>query len=236
MKKINLILLLLTLVTTLSFAQNSDFEAETASSNFESPKEQFNSKTYATSLQEEKTFRENSIGVMFMPIPLFIDEINIDGTEFTTDDNFFNSGVGITFNFDFNKRGLGFGAFGYIALIGGDDLDAEDYFAALKYDIRLGGLNSNFEISPLIGVGNLRFNTDDGNLGTSFYASGGARITWRISNRFFFGADIITVPLIFNEADLLGLDDQGLDVELDYKFLAQFNLSLRYNIFLSRDQ
>lgn len=234
MKKTILTTLLLVFVGTIGFSQDFDFQ-EVAYANFEDSQNAVNDYSISGTEDGVKTFREYSIGIMFMPIPMFIDQIKLDGVSFNNDENIFGVGYGITGNFDFNKRGLGFGVFMYYAFITGkDELKAEDLFLAFKYDIRLGGLNSNFELSPLVGLGQMRFNTDNGNVGKSTYLSGGARVTIRISNRFFCGADIITVPWLFNPEELLSVEGVN-EVEIDYKFIAQFNLSIRYNIFVDKN-
>lgn len=143
-------------------------------------------------------------------------------------------GVGVAINADFNKSGKGFGMISYFSFIGGDNIKAYDFFLALKYDLRFGDpVKSRFEFSPLLGIGNLSFieKVDDLALGNSTYFSGGVRVTFRLANNLFAGADVQTVPLIFNPESLLGLDGQATDVSIDYKFFAQLNLSLRYNLF-----
>lgn len=185
------------------------------------------------------TFKEYSIGVLFMPISLNMNEINYtlnDSNSPTTlvGEDLFNMGIGLAINADFNKSGKGLGMISYLAIIGGDDIKALDFFLAIKYDLRFGDpVKSRFEFSPLAGVGNLSFieKQDDLALGNSYYFSGGLRITYRIVNNLFAGADIQSVPLIFNPESLLGLDNLATDVTIDYKFFAQLNLSLRYNLF-----
>jgi hypothetical protein len=237
MKKI--ILLFVTILLSTFATQGQNLENIVAS-----PGEYF-----ANDILEEEnpidvieTFKENSIGILFMPIPLNIDKIKYTlsgtGTETTlrNSDNLFNTGIGVAFNADFNNSGWGFGSIAYFAIIGGDDFKAYDFFAALKYDIPLGDrAETNFELSPLLGLGNVSFieklSGDDQALGNSYYFSGGARITWRIANNLFLGADIQTVPLLFNPEKVLGLEGDVDDAKIEYKFVAQLNLSLRYSIF-----
>jgi len=185
-----------------------------------------------------QTFKEESIGIFFMPIPLNIDKITftVDGqeTELEAADDLFKTGIGVALNADFDKSGFGFGAIAYFAAIGGDNLRAYDGFVALKYDIPLGDrAETNFELSPLVGIGSMGFQetVDDLYLGSSFYVSGGARITWRVANKLFLGADVQTVPAFFSPEKLLGVEDVVDEAKIDFKFLAQFNLSLRYSIF-----
>lgn len=191
-----------------------------------------------------KNFSEHSIGVLFMPIPLNIDQINITRNngiveEFSPEGgDLFNSGIGVALNMDFNKSGTGLGAIAYYSKISGDaGLEATDFFGALKYDIALTidmeSFWSNVEISPLIGLGNLTFDAEesDQTIGSSLYLSGGVRLTYRIVNNLFIGADVQTVPIIFDTVGLLGEDDTASDAEIDYKFIAQFNLTLRYSLF-----
>ncbi|GHC55392.1 hypothetical protein GCM10008083_19400 [Ulvibacter litoralis] len=187
-----------------------------------------------------KTFKEESIGILFMPIPLNISNIEFtQGATTTTLENnnekLFGTGLGVALNADFNASGFGFGTIAYYAIISGDqDLRANDAFIALKYDIPLGDrAETNFEISPLIGIGALSFQetVEDKTLGSSAYVSGGFRATWRFANNFFLGADVQTVPAVFNAEKLLGVEDQVDEAKINYEFIAQFNLSLRYSIF-----
>ena len=197
-------------------------------------------------LQDAIDWRESSIGLFFMPIPLNIDSIDFEGSSGTdqagANDKIFSVGFGASFNIDFNASGSGFGNITYFAVIfgaGDSNLQAYDFFTAVKYDIKLGPL-SKFELSPLLGVGNLSFVDTEAslNLGSSLYVSGGARITWLAANDFFVGADIQTTPFIFNTEKLLGVEGKvdptiGLvdSAKINYSFFAQINLSIRYNIF-----
>jgi hypothetical protein len=183
-----------------------------------------------------KTFKEYSIGVYFQPIPLFINEINItqDGntSTFANDENVFGVGIGLVVNADFTKSGLGFGALAYASYVSGDDLNAIDTFFAFKYDIALGDrLTTNFELSPLVGIGNLLFEeTNDGlDLGNSLYVAGGLRLTWRLSNTIYLGADVVTSPFVFNEEKLLGVEDMVESAEITYKSPITLNVSVRFN-------
>lgn len=184
-----------------------------------------------------QTFKEESIGIFFMPIPLNIDKISFTTNGTTTElqgaDDLFNTGIGVAINADFEKSGFGIGANGYFAVIGGDNLRAYDGFVALKYDIPLGDrAETDFELSPLLGIGSMGFQetVNDLYLGSSFYFSGGARITWRVANKLFLGADFQTVPSFFNPEQLLGVEDTVDEVEIDFKFFAQLNFSLRYSL------
>lgn len=236
MKKIStLIIIALLLATTNIMAQ--EFSSIASSPGEEIIEE---NPTWMAVDDRIKTFREESIGFLFMPIPL-----NISNIEFTTngttttlensDDKLFGTGMGIALNADFDSSGFGFGTIAYYAIISGDrDLRANDAFIALKYDIPLGDrAETNFEISPLLGVGALTFQetVEDKNLGSSAYVSGGFRATWRFANNFFLGADVQTVPAVFNAEKLLGVEDQVDEAKIQYEFIAQFNLSLRYSIF-----
>ncbi|MFC7358396.1 hypothetical protein ACFQO1_11910 [Jejudonia soesokkakensis] len=196
--------------------------------------------TYETSdfLTEDdvKTFKEYSIGIYFQPIPLFINEINItqDGTTstFANDENVFGVGIGLVVNADFEKSGLGFGAIAYASYVSGDELNAIDSYFAFKYDFALGDrLTTNFELSPLVGLGNLVFEeAQDGlNLGNSLYVSGGLRLTWRLSNTIYLGADAVSRPFVFNEEKLLGVEDEVDSAEITYKSPITLNVSLRFN-------
>jgi hypothetical protein len=235
MKKLNTLLLAAMLSCSIMGAQEISnpltvkVELPNIEETFEAPQDKI------------QTFKENSIGIMFMPIPLQIGDVtDPNGNLFSSDDfNPFTVGVGLTLNLDFNLSGFGFGTLAYVAVISGTDytngkLRAYDVFYALKYDIALGDrAETDWEISPLIGLGSLVFQVvNDGDprtIGNSLYVSGGARITWRAANKLFLGVDIQTVPAPFNKAKLLGADDT--DATFDYKFIAQANLSLRYSIF-----
>ncbi|WP_339700176.1 hypothetical protein [uncultured Marixanthomonas sp.] len=201
--------------------------------------------TYEYSLEESftqdkvQTFKEYSLGVMFMPIPLFIDEIQItqDGNtqNFSNDENIFNVGIGLVVNADFNESGLGFGSMGYFSIIGGEDIRAYDGFFALKYDFALGDpIDTNFEISPLLGLGWLQFQrkADEANYGSSYYVAGGLRLTWKIVNGVFVGADALTTPTLFafNKEKLLGVDGEVDEVNFKNKTPVTLNISLRFNI------
>lgn len=189
--------------------------------------------------QDVIDWRESSVGLFFMPLPLNIDNIEIErgnGTEtLQGSDNLFSVGFGLSLNFDFDASGSGLGNITYFAIIFGSgdySLQAMDFFTAVKYDIKLGPL-SKFELSPLLGVGNLAFSDTDSsqNVGSSLYVSGGARITWLAAKDFFVGADLQSVPLVFNTEKLLGVEDEVNSAKLKYTFPVQVNLSLRYNIF-----
>ncbi|MBZ0327887.1 MAG: hypothetical protein K8F54_09815 [Altibacter sp.] len=189
--------------------------------------------------QDVIDWRESSVGLFFMPLPLNIDNIEIErgnGTEtLQGSDNLFSVGFGLSLNFDFDASGSGLGNITYFAIIFGSgdySLQAMDLFTAVKYDIKLGPL-SKFELSPLLGVGNLAFSDTDSsqNVGSSLYVSGGARITWLAAKDFFVGADLQSVPLVFNTEKLLGVEDEVNSAKLKYTFPVQVNLSLRYNIF-----
>lgn len=229
MKKLNTFLALILVSTCASFAQ--DFE-----STLSTPGEEIEY-NYELPQDEVKTFTEYSIGVMYMPIPLFINEINVtqDGTttELTAGDNIVNSGFGLALNADFTNSGKGLGFFAYGAIIGGDNVRAYDYFGAFKYDFALGDpLTTNFEISPTVGIGNIDLQQKESELyyGSSLYFSGGARITWRISNVIFFGGDVLLSPLFFNPEKLLGVEDMVDEAEIKYKSPVTVNFSLRFNI------
>jgi hypothetical protein len=190
---------------------------------------------FSPRVQDAIDWRESSVGIFFMPIPLNIDEIDFDGLTGTASGDLFSVGFGASLNFDFNASGSGLGNITYFAIIFGSgdySLQAIDIFTALKYDIKLGPL-SKFELSPLLGVGNLAFTDTDSsrNVGSSIYASGGARITWLAGKDFFVGADLQTVPLVFNTEKLLGVEDIVNNAKITYKLPVQVNLSLRYNIF-----
>jgi hypothetical protein len=196
-------------------------------------------------LQYKVDWREKSVGLFFMPIPQNIQSIEITGAKDSRTiegDNIFNVGFGASFNYDFNASGSGLGNITYFAVILGganSELQAYDFFTALKYDINFGPL-SKFELSPLFGVGNLAFiNTKESlNLGRSLYVSGGFRINWLAINNLFVGADIQTNPIIFDPEKLVGVKDQvdsflgKIDsTKINYSFFLQINLSIRYNIF-----
>ena len=207
-------------------------------------------------IQDIKAFRERSIGVYFLPIALNFESITFSGVNESTFNNpngdfvlegsdavSFNSGYGLAVNIDFNNSGFGFGALGYFAFIPGESLDGFDGFVGLKYDLPLGDrVSTNFEISPLLGVGSIGFRTVDEELftGSSLYWSGGVRVTWRMANRWFLGIDAQNAPVFFNRAGLLGVEDtqnfegdnlETNDVDIEYNFIFQFNASLRFNIF-----
>lgn len=234
-QKLPLLIIALTVSVFITSAQNFDEVLLSPGENTLTENEWTNNPPLEDVIQ---TFREKSLGILFMPIPLNIDEIKytINGSEtILQGGDLFNMGVGIALNYDFNKSGWGLGALGYFANIGGDNLKAYDFFGALKYDIPLGDrAETNFEMSPLLGIGNLSFQEKNLDLytGNSFYFSGGVRITWRIINKLFLGADVQTVPLIFNADKLLGLENEAgaSDAKIHYKFIAQLNLSLRYSI------
>jgi hypothetical protein len=107
----------------------------------------------------------------------------------------------------------------------------------------LGSL-SKFELSPLVGIGNLSLTgTDvDGPIsGSSLYFSGGVRITYLVMNNLFVGADIQTVPIVFDAKKLFEMPDEisvgenetriVKSVKIVYSLPVQVNLSVRYNIF-----
>lgn len=222
------------LSTGTSFAQNSDSLSPGANQFLDNKEDE-----YKVSTEDVKTFTEYSLGVMFMPIPLFINEItasqNGDTKEFTTGDNIVNSGYGLALNADFRKSGFGPGFFGYGAIIGGDAVRAIDVFGALKWDFPLGDrLSTNFEISPTMGIGNidLQQKEEELNYGSSLYFSGGARLTWRLSNSFFIGGDALLSPIFFNSGKLLGaeMDDSIEDVQIKYKSPVTVNFSVRVNV------
>jgi hypothetical protein len=195
--------------------------------------------------QYKVDWRERSIGLIFMPIPL-VKSIEITGSKGTKKigdvDKIFSVGFGAALNYDFNASGSGLGNITYFAvLLGGgeSDLQAYDFFTALKYDITFGPI-SKFELSPLFGLGNLAFvNTKESlNVGSSLYVSGGARITYLATNNLFVGADIQTTPIIFDPEKLIGVKNtehpfvgEVESAKINYSFFAQINLSIRYNIF-----
>jgi hypothetical protein len=205
---------------------------------------------------DELNWREKSIGLFFMPIPLGIDGLEItDSTGDVIDDrtgDSFSFGFGASFNYDFKKSGDGLGLIAYVAyVLGNNEVDAVgnklesaiDIFTALKYDIKLGAL-SKFELSPLVGIGNLSLTgTDvDGPIsGSSLYFSGGVRITYLVMNNLFVGADIQTVPIVFDAKKLFEMPDEISvgenetriveSVKIVYSLPVQVNLSVRYNIF-----
>lgn len=183
-----------------------------------------------------KDFSEYSIGVMWMPIPLFIKELQFEGaTNFSNDENIFNMGWGLALNADFLGSGFGPGMFGYVSIIGGDNARAYDYFGALKYDFPLGDkLTTNFEISPTVGIGGIEIQNKDSEeyYGSSLYFSGGARLTWRVSNLIFIGGDVLLSPVIFSPEKLWGVeDDNNVDsLKIKYKSPVTVNFSVRFNL------
>ena len=200
-------------------------------------------------LQYKNNWREKSVGLLFMPIPLDFSNIVFEFPSASgigpLEEKLFSVGVGVSFNFDFNASGSGLGNitnFGFIFGNGNSAFQAYDIFTALKYDIKLGPL-SKFELSPLAGLGNLIFIDTDSklNYGSSLYLSGGLRVTWLAVPGLFVGADIQSVPLIFNASKLLGVDgveistgnsfQAATNVKIEYTIPVQVNLSLRYNIF-----
>jgi hypothetical protein len=243
MKSITLLICLL-FITTIGRSQEFNLLNSSPGENTQTQEDEWE----PIELQDTMDWREKSVGLFFMPIPLNIDTIDIEGSlgseQIGTNASIFSVGFGASFNYDFNASGSGFGNITYFAVIlgaGDSPLEAYDFFTALKYDIKLGAL-SRFELSPLVGVGNLTFRDTNAklNLGSSFYVSGGARITWLAAPRLFVGADIQTTPIIFDTEKLLGLSDKvdqdpvvgEVDsAKINYSFFAQINLSLRYNIF-----
>lgn len=234
MKKTKTILALALICSSLSFSQIA--QGPLTFTDFGEESESFG---YDNSVQDQKikTFTEYSFGIMYMPFPLFISEINVTQNgatqELTSGENIFNSGIGLVLNADFRKSGFGPGFFTYYSFVGGDHVRAEDFFGALKWDFPLGDrLSTNFEISPSLGVGNISFirKDDDAAYGNSFYFSGGARITWRISNSFFFGGDVLLSPMFFNTENLLGVDGDVQEAKIKYKTPVTLNFSLRYNL------
>jgi hypothetical protein len=239
-KSITLLICLL-LITTIGQSQEFNFLNTSPGENTQIQE----SNSEPIELQYKVDWRENSVGLFFMPIPLNIESIEITGSKDARTiegGNIFNVGFGASFNYDFNASGSGFGNITYFAVILGaekSELQAYDFFTALKYDINFGPL-SKFELSPLLGAGNLSFiNTKESlNLGRSLYVSGGVRITWLAINNLFVGADIQTNPIIFDPKKLVGVEDQvdtflgEIDsAKINYSFFAQINLSIRYNIF-----
>jgi hypothetical protein len=233
MKSITLLICLL-FITTIGWSQEFNLTKSSPGENTFIQEDDF----VPITAQDAIDWREKSVGLFFMPIPLNIDTIELDGPnplELGANDKIFSVGFGASLNFDFNASGSGLGNITYFAVIFGasdSPLQAYDFFTALKYDIKLGPL-SKFELSPLLGVGNLAFvDTDDSlNYGSSLYLSGGARITWLAANDLFVGADIQTTPIIFSTEKLLGLEDSDYTAKINYSFFAQINLSIRYNIF-----
>jgi hypothetical protein len=200
-------------------------------------------------LQYKNNWREKSVGLLFMPIPLNFSNIVFKFPSASgigpLEEKLFSVGVGISFNYDFNASGSGLGNITNFALIfgnGNSAFQAYDIFTAIKYDIKLGTL-SRFELSPLVGLGNLIFIDTDSklNYGSSLYLSGGLRVTWLAAPGLFVGADIQSAPLIFNASKLLGVDgveistgssfQAATSVKIEYTLPVQVNLSLRYNIF-----
>jgi hypothetical protein len=240
-KSITLLICLL-LITTIGRAQEITLLNTSPGENTELQEDNWE----PIELQYRVNWRERSIGLFFMPIPLNIESIKITGSKESRtigeDDKIFNVGFGASINYDFNASGSGLGNITYFAVIlgaGESDLQAYDFFTALKYDINFGPL-SKFELSPLLGFGSLAFTDTKKSLymGNSFYVSGGARISWLAANNLFIGADIQTTPFIFDPKKLLGVKGEvdtflgEIDsAKINYSFFAQINLSIRYNIF-----
>jgi hypothetical protein len=246
MKSITLLICLL-FITTIGRSQEFSLLKTSPGENTEIQEDNWES----FELQDEvMDWREKSVGLFFMPIPLNIKSIDFsfpsNSNKLDIDYDIFSVGLGASFNFDFNASGSGFGNITYFAVIFGTSesgLQAFDIFTAAKYDIKLGDL-SKFELSPLLGIGNLSFTDTDQskNLGNSFYLSGGVRVTWLAAPRLFVGADIQSTPVIFNTESLLGVEgveiqtgpsttETATDVKIKYNLPVQVNLSLRYNIF-----
>jgi hypothetical protein len=240
-KSITLLICLL-FITTIGLSQEFNFLNTAPGENTQIQEDNWE----PIELQYRIDWRERSIGLFFMPIPLNISSIEITGSKnsltIAENDKIFNVGFGASFNYDFNATGSGLGNITYFAVIlgaGESDLQAYDFFTALKYDYNFGPL-SRFELSPLLGIGNLAFvNTNKTlNVGSSLYVSGGARISWLAANNLFVGADIQTTPIIFDAKKLLGVKNQvdtflgKIDsAKIKYSFFAQINISIRYNIF-----
>lgn len=239
MKQFYLTLITLLLVAS-SQAQNPDFILSSPGTINEEIFSINENLTEDLSYLKTRNFREVSVGLLYMPIPLNFERFTIfqDGvaTVFNAqglDENAFDfefQGYGISANFDFHKSGKGLGLLGYYAIIDGGSLTAEDIFVAFKYDL-IFDIDLPIEISPLIGVGSLNFSFDDTTIGSSLYVGGGARFTWLISNTIILGADVQSIPLILNEAKFLGVEDTAEEAKVQFKFLAQANLSLRFNLF-----
>ena len=242
MKSITLLICLL-FITTIGRSQEFNLLNTSPGENTEIQEDEWE----PIELQDEAMdWREKSVGIFFMPIPLNISTLDFEFPSFSGDlpipDKIFSVGLGASFNFDFNASGSGFGNITYLAVIFGTSesgLEAYDIFSAIKYDIKLGAL-SKFELSPLLGIGNLSFRSTDlkQNLGNSFYLSGGVRLTWLAAPRLFVGADIQSTPFIFDAQGLLGTEgvkvvenEAATDVKIKYDLPIQVNLSLRYNIF-----
>ncbi|MCB0455824.1 MAG: hypothetical protein KDC62_10575 [Aequorivita sp.] len=236
MKKHNLLLILVLLCTSINFAQNTD--TPLSGPNLTEP----HALLYDYTMPEDKikSFKERSIGIMYMPIPLFINEINVSQNgntiELTSGDNIVNGGIGLVANYDFNSSGVGLGYFMYGSYLFGDKIDGYDVFAAFKWDFKIGDpLTTNFEASPTLGLGIISLHNKDldANYGNSFYFSGGARLTYRISNTFYIGGDVLLSPILFDKEGLLGLhleEDPIDDVEIKYKSPVTINFSIRANL------
>ena len=247
-----IVLICLLFVTSIGFSQEFNLSNTTPGENTELKEYNWES----LELQNEINWRENSVGLFFMPKPLGINALEIydengnSNVKEIGDD--FSFGFGASLNFDFRKSGAGFGNITYIAYILGDKdgTSAFDIFTALKYDIKLGDL-SRFELSPFVGLGNLSIKRVDDILGdtsgSSLYFSGGIRITYLVINNLFVGVDIQTVPYVTNVKKLFDIGDTELLVprgggppvestvesaKIQYAVpYFQVNLSVRYNIF-----
>jgi hypothetical protein len=239
------ILICLLFITTIGWSQ--EFSLLTASPGENTQTQEDNWEPIE--LQYKNNWREKSVGLLFMPIPLDFSNIVFEFPSASgigpLEEKLFSVGLGVSLNFDFNASGSGLGNITNFALIfsnGNSAFQAYDIFTAIKYDIKLGTL-SRFELSPLAGLGNLTFIDTDSklNFGSSLYLSGGLRVTWLAAPGFFVGADIQSVPLIFNASKLLGVDgveistgssfQAATNVRIEYIIPVQVNLSLRYNIF-----
>ncbi|MFT4848776.1 MAG: hypothetical protein ACI83B_001311 [Sediminicola sp.] len=243
-KSITLLIFLL-LITTVGWSQEFSILNTSPGENTQTQENNWE----PIELQYKVDWREKSVGLLLMPIPLDFSNIIFvypSGSAFAPfGEKLFSVGVGVSLNYDFNATGSGLGNITNFALIfgnGDSSFQAYDLFTALKYDIKLGTL-SKFELSPLAGLGILTF-TDTNtklNFGSSLYFSGGIRVTWLAAPRLFVGVDIQSVPLIFNTKKLLGVDgveiftgdnfEAASDVQIEYTLPVQVNLSLRYNIF-----
>lgn len=194
--------------------------------------------SYSFAANEMKVFKEYSIGFLLMTTPLNIKNIQItsggQSSDYSGTTDLFSMGYGVALNADFNDSGFGFGGIMYYALISGKEkIRGHDFFVAFKYDFPLGNrLTTDFEISPLLGVGviALQETDDDKYYGSSSYISGGARLTWRATNWLFFGGDIQTTPFLFTPETLLGMQDQVESAKITYKLPFQVNFSLRFNL------